>query len=99
MALVAQLTPECLGCLIANDDGQAGPPPIEPCLSTAPASEDVCMDMSGDDFVSTDDLLILLSLFGSSCDAESILCPDANGDGRVSTEDLLRLLSQFGSPC
>ena len=60
----------------------------------------MCMDITGDNWVSTDDLLALLAMFGRSCDAyTSMLCPDANGDDAVSTEDLLSLLSQFGRQC
>ena len=31
--LIAQLNVNCLQCLIANDNGSSGVPPIEPCLS------------------------------------------------------------------
>jgi hypothetical protein len=55
-------------------------------------------DMNNDGTRDTQDLLILLSVFGTNC-GQPLCQGDLSGDGQVSTTDLLYLLSVFGSDC
>ena len=55
-------------------------------------------DLTGDGFVSTDDLLTVLAVFGRvDCTYEIVI--NANLVGRIDTEDLLALLGAFGRAC
>ena len=57
-------------------------------------------DLSGDNLVSTNDLLFLLAVFGRSTAGDAnAAAADGNGDGIVSTTDLLGLLAVFGQGC
>ncbi|MCI0366150.1 MAG: dockerin type I domain-containing protein, partial [Phycisphaerales bacterium] len=53
-------------------------------------------DLTGDGIVNIDDLLALLSDWGS-CPAPSTVCPaDLDGDGSVNINDLLMLINNWG---
>ena len=65
-----------------------------PCAADA-ASCPGSADIDGDGIVSVDDLLLLLSAFGSS----SAPAEDIDGSGEVSVSDLLSLLAAFGNAC
>ena len=49
-------------------------------------------DVNGDGVVGTDDLLLIIRLWGPCVECES----DLNGDGMVGTDDLLALLASWG---
>lgn len=69
---------------------------LEPGLLHAVPDMEVCVgDLNGDQTISTTDLLILLSTFGTATDGPT----DLTGDGVVGTSDLLVLLSVFGNSC
>lgn len=69
---------------------------IEPGLLHAGVGPEACPgDLNGDQTVSTTDLLILLSVYGTSSASPA----DFTGDGLVGTADLLVLLSVFGTSC
>ena len=58
-------------------------------------NRDCPSDLTGDGFVSTEDLLMLLATFGRvDCDLDVV-----GTDGIVNTVDLLQLLADFGRPC
>ncbi len=53
-------------------------------------------DLDGDGQIGVDDLLQLLSVYGSTCTG----CPeDIDGNGVIGVDDLLQLLSVYGSAC
>ena len=52
-------------------------------------------DLNADGYVGVDDLLWLLSLYGSSVATQA----DLNGDGIVGVDDLLGMLAFYGSSC
>lgn len=69
---------------------------IEPGLLHAGVGPEACPgDLNGDQTISTTDLLILLSVYGTSSASPA----DFTGDGLVGTADLLVLLSVFGTSC
>lgn len=69
---------------------------LEPGLLHAiPQVADCVGDLNGDQTITTSDLLILLSTFGTLTDGPA----DFTGDGLVGTTDLLVLLSVFGTSC
>lgn len=69
---------------------------LEPGLLHAiPQVADCVGDLNGDQIITTSDLLILLSTFGTLTDGPA----DFTGDGLVSTTDLLVQLSVFGTSC
>jgi len=53
-------------------------------------------DLSGDNIIGTDDLLLFLSSF--ECNSGDCL-GDFDGDGQVGADDLLTILSEFGLFC
>lgn len=57
----------------------------------------VVADFNGDQFVSIEDMLTLLSEFGNCGSATCI--SDVDGDDDVGVNDLLVLLSAFGTGC
>ena len=53
-------------------------------------------DVNGDGIINVDDLLELISVFGTNCSG----CPqDINGSGSVEVDDILLLLGVFGTDC
>ena len=69
---------------------------LEPGLLHAiPQVADCVGDLNGDQIITTSDLLILLSTFGTLTDGPA----DFTGDDLVGTTDLLVLLSVFGTSC
>lgn len=57
-------------------------------------------DLNGDCVVNNDDMLIFLSVFGTSCPEGTIGCPgDFNFDGVVDNSDMLMFLASFGASC
>ncbi len=63
------------------------------CTAPAPCSG----DLNSDRQVTTPDLTLLLSRFGTT--GEAFATGDLNGDGLVNTSDLTLLLVAFGQPC
>jgi hypothetical protein len=71
------------------DDGTCEFPPAE-----CPA------DLNGDGVINTNDLLVLLAAFGTSCEQQDPVCiEDIDNNGQMDTNDLLALLAAFGSTC
>lgn len=69
---------------------------MEPGLLHALEFEEPCEgDLNGDGIITTSDLLILLSDFGTLTGGPA----DFNGDGVVGTGDLLIFLGLFGADC
>ena len=56
-------------------------------------------DFNNDGLRDTQDLLILLGVFGTSCMSGDDCVGDLTGDLMINTEDLLGLLGVFGTPC
>merc|ERR1719201_2359913 len=69
------------------------------CDSPLPESESCVGDITGDQLINVDDLLMLLGQYGSECPVGSQEHGDFNIDGYVGVADLLLLLSQFGREC
>ena len=85
-------TSECLGCaqsLACNYEPLA--------MFDDESCELVVADFNGDQFVSIEDMLTLLSEFGNCGSATCI--SDVDGDDDVGVNDLLVLLSAFGTGC
>lgn len=69
---------------------------VEPGLLHAVASVPTCPeDLNGDGFISSTDLLVVLSAF-ATVNAGPV---DLDGDGQVGSTDLLILLAVFGNSC
>ncbi len=64
-------------------------------LHATPQVADCVGDLNGDQAITTSDLLILLSTYGTETNGPA----DFTGDGLVGTTDLLVLLSVFGTSC
>jgi hypothetical protein len=57
-------------------------------------------DLTGDGAISTNDLLMILALFGrQSTTSATVAAADVSGDGIVGTSDLLGLLAVYGRSC
>lgn len=69
---------------------------VEPGLLHAVSSVSSCPeDLNGDGFISSTDLLSVLSAFGTLNSGPA----DLDGDGQVGSTDLLILLAVFGNSC
>lgn len=69
---------------------------VEPGLLHAVSSVSSCPeDLNGDGFISSTDLLSVLSAFGTLNSGPT----DLDGDGQVGSTDLLILLAVFGNSC
>lgn len=79
-----------------NGVGDACEPPGCPLSGCDHAGIDA--DPNGDCIVSLDDLTIVLSHFGYTCNV-SAQTGDTNADGRVDLQDLAHVLSRFGNVC
>ena len=79
--------------------GQSGPG-IQ-CFDTAVTCPPITCagDVSGDNMITTTDLLAVLSAFGSQDCAADQDRSDGQAEGTITTDDLLVVLSQFGRTC